>query len=188
MWLARTLHAVGREVLESGPPGRSAAFQAAATPSQLPTQTKKARCLCDTGLSVFFAGRYGQVSQAQWIGRGIRRLIGKCTRPSSQFVTEPYRSHGRLSLKLGSPTTDCLLVFYRIDAAEAEMVHEKILNSFIASLGDKIPATPELFPLLGEFLHTALTRFYAIVTAQVPAPGTHRCQPYPSGSSGNRAG
>ena len=37
---------VGREALESS----SAAFQTAARPSQLPTQTKKARCRCDTGL------------------------------------------------------------------------------------------------------------------------------------------
>ena len=38
--------------------------------------TKKARCRWDTGLSVFSRNRDGQVSQAQWIKRGIRRLIG----------------------------------------------------------------------------------------------------------------
>jgi len=32
--------------------------------------------------------RYGLMSQAQWIGRGIRRLIGECTRPSSRLVTQ----------------------------------------------------------------------------------------------------
>ena len=32
--------------------------------------------------------RYGLMSQAQWIGRGIRRMIGECTRPSSRFVTQ----------------------------------------------------------------------------------------------------
>ncbi len=49
--------------------------------------TKKARCRWDTGLSVFSRNRDGQVSQAQWIKRGIRRMIGACTRPSSLFVT-----------------------------------------------------------------------------------------------------
>ena len=44
--LARGSRVVGREVLESSSPG----FQPGATPSQLPTQTKKARRLGDTGL------------------------------------------------------------------------------------------------------------------------------------------
>ncbi len=86
-----SLHAVGRAVLESRAPPHSGGrpgLQPGATPSQLPTQTKKARCLWDTRLWVFF-GRYGLASQAQWIGRErIRRLIGECTRPSSRFVTQ----------------------------------------------------------------------------------------------------
>ena len=69
--------------------------------------TKKARCLCDTGLSVFFGNRYGLVSQAQWIGRGIRRLIGEPACPSSLCATQPYRSHGSFSKRAarrGLPT------------------------------------------------------------------------------------
>ena len=57
----------------------------------LPTQTKKARCLCDTGLSVFSRNRYGLMSRAQWIEREhIRRLLGDDTRPTSLFATQPY--------------------------------------------------------------------------------------------------
>lgn len=72
--------AVGREALESS----SAAFQATAKPSQLPTHvslrdllhrvcirsTKKARCPCDIGLWQP-ADRKGQASQAQWMRQGI---------------------------------------------------------------------------------------------------------------------
>jgi hypothetical protein len=44
------------------------------------------------------------MSHAHWIGREhIRRLIGECTRPFSQFVTQPYRNHGSFS-QLGSST------------------------------------------------------------------------------------
>src|SRR5262245_34967160 len=43
---APSARTVDREALESS----SAAFQTAARPSQLPIQTKKARCRCDTGL------------------------------------------------------------------------------------------------------------------------------------------
>ena len=78
----RTFHAVGRAVLESA----SAAFQAAATPSQLPTQQKKPDVFGTPGFR-YSSGIYGLVSQAQWIERGIRRLIGECTRPSSHFAT-----------------------------------------------------------------------------------------------------
>ena len=79
---ARTLSAVGREALESS----SAAFQATAKPSQLPTHlfvawfppllpcfrsTKKARCPCDTGLLSAVRPFFGQGSQAQ----GMRQII-----------------------------------------------------------------------------------------------------------------
>jgi hypothetical protein len=51
--LARRFHAVGREVLESS----SAAFQAAATPSQLPTQTKKPDVVVTPGF--WYSSRIG---------------------------------------------------------------------------------------------------------------------------------
>ena len=80
MEFARTFHAVGRAVLESA----SAAFQAAADQPSVGARvsatdpTKKARCPYDTGLSVFFENRLGQVSQAQWIiGEQIRRMTGE---------------------------------------------------------------------------------------------------------------
>jgi hypothetical protein len=84
--LARGIHAVDWAVLESA----SAAFHAAAKPSQLPFQQKKARCRCDTGLSVFFRNLYGRVSRAHWIeGEHIRRAIGDRPFPSSLFATVP---------------------------------------------------------------------------------------------------
>lgn len=52
---------------------------------------KKARCRCDTGLSVFLANRCGRVSRAQWIeGECIRRLTGDGPFPSSLFGTRSY--------------------------------------------------------------------------------------------------
>lgn len=83
---ARRAHAVGRAVLESASPG----FQPGARPSQLPTPTKKARCHCGTGLSVFTRNSDGRVSRAQWTGRGhIHRLTGEHASSASLFVTQP---------------------------------------------------------------------------------------------------
>lgn len=96
---------VGRAVLESA----SAAFQAAADQPSVGARisatdpNKKARCRCDTGLSVFSDEQRRPGSHAQWIGGdGICRLTGKPVSPSASFVTEPYRSHGNL-LERGSP-------------------------------------------------------------------------------------
>jgi hypothetical protein len=51
-------------------------------------------------------------------------LIGDA-RPFSRFATQPYGSHGSFSL-MGSPTRATVIYYYRLDAAEAEMVHRKI--------------------------------------------------------------
>ena len=49
---------------------------------------KKPGVVRDTGLSVFFGNRYGQVSRAQWIEMvRIRRLAGDRTIRSSLFAT-----------------------------------------------------------------------------------------------------
>ena len=71
------------------PPLRGGARRAAAALHPVSYQSnKKARCRCDTGLSVFSRNRYGLMSHAHWIGREhIRRLIGD-SRPSSQFATQ----------------------------------------------------------------------------------------------------
>lgn len=51
--------------------------------------TKKARCLCDTGL-LMLHGNLRPVSQAQGIGREhIRRWIGEGARTPSLFFTQP---------------------------------------------------------------------------------------------------
>jgi hypothetical protein len=87
------------------------------------------------------------VSQAQRIGRErIRRLIGECTRPSSLFVTQPYRSHGSHSVKRWRPNAGHPPVFYRIDAAKAEKVHEKSQTPTAKRRCSKMPEAADLFP------------------------------------------
>ena len=124
----RRFHAVDWAVLESA----STAFQAAAIPFSYQS-IKKARCRCDTGLWVFSRNRYGLMSHAHWIGRErIRRLIGECTRPFSQFVTQPYRSHG--SFSQWAARQELSTCIYRLDAAGSEMVHGKFRETAALSI------------------------------------------------------
>ena len=105
-------HGVCAHLSRSGSGGariRVSCFSAGATPSQLPTQTKKARCRCDTGLSVFFGNRYGQVSHAQWIGRDAYSPIDRRMYPSILAVRNSAVSKSWLFLvkraaRRGPPT------------------------------------------------------------------------------------
>ena len=74
MRVARTLHAVGREVLEPS----SAAFQAAATPSQLPAQQKNPVSLALVTPGFFETHRdvRSSVTTQRMHGQGIRRSAG----------------------------------------------------------------------------------------------------------------
>jgi hypothetical protein len=76
-------------------------------------------------------------------------MIGDA-RPSSRFATLPYGSHGSFSQKRQLDKS-CLHLFYRLDAAEAEMVHRKILQT--SGPIYKTLKTAKLFPRLQELFN-----------------------------------
>ena len=89
------------------------------------------------------------MSRAQWIEREhIRRLIGGCTRPIFA-VRNSAVLKSWLFLANGQLDESCLHVFYRLDAAEAEMVHGKILET--SGPIYKTLKTAILFPVAGIF-------------------------------------
>ena len=84
------------------------------------------------------------MSRAQWIEREhIRRLIGGCTRPILA-CSQLSRIEVMALSRNGQLDESCLHVFYRLDAAEAEMVHGKILQ--ICGPIYKTLKTAKLFP------------------------------------------
>ena len=88
------------------------------------------------------------MSRAQWIEREhIRRMIGDV--PSIFAVRNSAVLKSWLFLSNGQLDESCLHVFYRIDAAEAEMVHGKILQT--SGPIYKTLKTAILFPTLQEF-------------------------------------
>lgn len=72
--------------------------------------------------------------------------IDRRTRPSLFALRDSAVSKSWLFLENGQPDEGCLLIFYRIDDAEAEMVHGKSGKPLHIRPVDKIPVTAELFP------------------------------------------
>lgn len=72
--------------------------------------------------------------------------IDRRTRPSLSAVRDSAVSKSWLFLENGQPDEGWLLLFYRIDDAEAEMVHGKSGKPIHIRPVNKIPVTAELFP------------------------------------------
>ncbi len=119
---ARTFHAVGRAVLESASPG----FQPGAIPSQLPTQTKKAWCRRDTRLWVFFGKKVRPDVTSARDKTGASSPNDRRRYPFQFAVRNSAVLKSWFFLGNGQFDENCLHVFYRLDAAEAEMVHGKL--------------------------------------------------------------
>ena len=98
-------------------------FRPRATPSQLPAQQKKPDVVVTPGFR-YSSGIYGLVSQAQWIERGYSP-IDRRMYPSIFALRDLAVWKSWLFLSNKQPDEGCLPVFYRTDAAQAEIVHKK---------------------------------------------------------------
>jgi len=104
---------------------------------------KKARCRCDTGLSVFVRSLRPSVTSAM-DGGGAYSPIDRRMPPSILALCNLAVLKAWLFLSHGQPDKGRLPLLYRIDAAKARTVHEKIPRG--ASVHTKTPKPLKLFP------------------------------------------